>query len=169
MKQLLEQGERQAAAGAQSGSAGRDPVRAFVEQLRQGMRKPCTCCRRCLHAPEHGGRRRPAGTHSVLRLCFTNSSQGVIQQSADAVPAAAPGSGDPSTLTWHRLPKPALQAGEPAVAYDPPAAAAVPVEPSFDETEGRRDRQGRLLFHDHPEFRPNLTPKQVIQAGSFGG
>ncbi|KAL4858951.1 Volume-regulated anion channel subunit [Chlorella vulgaris] len=85
MKQLLEQGERQAAAGAQSGSAGRGP------------------------------------------------------------------------------------AGEPAVAYDPPAAATVPVEPSFDESEGRRDRQGRLLFQDHPEFRPNLTPKQVIQAGSFGG
>lgn len=41
--------------------------------------------------------------------------------------------------------------------------------PSYDPKEGRRDAQGRLVFVDHPEFRPNLTPKQVIQAGSFGG
>ncbi len=28
---------------------------------------------------------------------------------------------------------------------------------------------GRLVFEDHSDFRPNLTPKQVIRAGSFGG
>lgn len=26
-----------------------------------------------------------------------------------------------------------------------------------------------IEFEDHPEFRPNLTPKQVLQSGSFGG
>jgi len=27
-----------------------------------------------------------------------------------------------------------------------------------------------LLFYlDHPEFTPNMTPKEVLQAGSFGG
>ena len=36
--------------------------------------------------------------------------------------------------------------------------------------EGLRDaKTGRLKFADHPEFVPNLTPKQVIQAGSWGG
>ena len=27
----------------------------------------------------------------------------------------------------------------------------------------------RLVFTDVPDFRPTLTPKEVIQAGSFGG
>lgn len=33
----------------------------------------------------------------------------------------------------------------------------------------QRDSNGTLLFKDHPTFRPNLTPKEVLQAGSFGG
>eukprot|EP00128_Syssomonas_multiformis_P007203 Colp12_sorted_trinity150504_noHs@7288 len=33
----------------------------------------------------------------------------------------------------------------------------------------KRNAHGELVFPDHPEFRPNLTPKQVIQMGSFGG
>lgn len=63
-----------------------------------------------------------------------------------------------------------LQQAEPLrAAYAPPAACTSPVHPTYDASEGRRDRQGRLAFAGHPEFRPNLTPKQVIQAGSFGG
>ena len=26
-----------------------------------------------------------------------------------------------------------------------------------------------IIFKDHPEFTPNLTPKQVLQSGAFGG
>jgi len=32
-----------------------------------------------------------------------------------------------------------------------------------------RDKEGKLVFEDAPEFRPNRTPKEVLQAGSFGG
>lgn len=43
------------------------------------------------------------------------------------------------------------------------------VQSSVDPAEGTRDDLGRLVFDDAPGFRPSLTPKQVIQAGSFGG
>lgn len=32
-----------------------------------------------------------------------------------------------------------------------------------------KDSDGCLRFADYPTFRPNLTPKEVLQAGSFGG
>lgn len=32
-----------------------------------------------------------------------------------------------------------------------------------------RNNLGELVFLDHPNFRPNLTPKEVLQMGSFGG
>ncbi|KAI4905230.1 hypothetical protein NFI96_007306 [Prochilodus magdalenae] len=32
-----------------------------------------------------------------------------------------------------------------------------------------RNHRGQLVFEDHPEFQPNMSPKEVLQAGSFGG
>ena len=32
-----------------------------------------------------------------------------------------------------------------------------------------RNAKGELVFPDYPHFRPNLTPKEVLQKGSFGG
>lgn len=32
-----------------------------------------------------------------------------------------------------------------------------------------RSSDGELVFEDHPRFRPRLTPKEVLQAGAFGG
>mmetsp|Transcript_50493 Transcript_50493/g.68664 ORF Transcript_50493/g.68664 Transcript_50493/m.68664 type:complete len:273 (-) Transcript_50493:293-1111(-) len=33
----------------------------------------------------------------------------------------------------------------------------------------KKDKHGTLVFKDHPEFTPNLTPGEVMQMGSFGG
>ena len=38
-----------------------------------------------------------------------------------------------------------------------------------DNEEVKRRKDGTLIFKDHPEFRPNLTPTQVISKGAFGG
>lgn len=33
----------------------------------------------------------------------------------------------------------------------------------------KRDKDGYLIFTDYPQFRPNLTPKQIFEVGAFGG
>ena len=35
--------------------------------------------------------------------------------------------------------------------------------------EPERDSEGNIIFPDAPDFRPNLTPREIFQMGSFGG
>lgn len=56
----------------------------------------------------------------------------------------------------------------PKFAYDPEAPVRK-VKPSYDTSEGKRDKAGKLVFADEPTLRPNLTPKQMLAAGVFGG
>ncbi|KAG0717064.1 hypothetical protein GWK47_008278 [Chionoecetes opilio] len=48
---------------------------------------------------------------------------------------------------------------------------AVPCGDAFSLTAPApsRNHLGQLVFEDVPDFRPNLSPKQVVQMGSFGG
>jgi len=43
------------------------------------------------------------------------------------------------------------------------------VENKYTASLPKRDKEGYLRFADYPDFRPNLTPKEVLHRGSFGG
>lgn len=32
-----------------------------------------------------------------------------------------------------------------------------------------RNKNGEFVFPDYPTFRPNLSPEEILRAGSFGG
>ena len=49
-----------------------------------------------------------------------------------------------------------------------PASKSRKAGPSTGGSVSRR-KDGSLDFPDYPRFRPNRTPKEVLQAGSFGG
>jgi hypothetical protein len=52
---------------------------------------------------------------------------------------------------------------------DPPTLPpTVTIDPKPEPRPARGD-DGHFVFPDFPEFKPNLSPKQVLQSGSFGG
>ena len=58
---------------------------------------------------------------------------------------------------------PSYNAGRPT--RPGPQASALPGTQPLP----KRNAKNELVFADHPELRPNLTPAQVLQLGSFGG
>lgn len=46
---------------------------------------------------------------------------------------------------------------------------AIRAEQGYTEPLPKRNAKGELVFSDYPEMRPNMSPKEVLQAGSFGG
>ena len=35
--------------------------------------------------------------------------------------------------------------------------------------DAKKTRYGEIMFKDFPDFRPNLTPREIFKMGSFGG
>jgi len=68
----------------------------------------------------------------------------------------------------------ARDSSNPCVHYPSKAPPTVHGENGNSDVRKRmplptRNKHGELVFKDQPQFRPNLTPKQVLQAGAFGG
>jgi hypothetical protein len=51
----------------------------------------------------------------------------------------------------------------------PEKVSSIKVDPVRQPLPQRDEKTRELIFPDFPDFRPNMTPQEVLQAGSFGG
>ncbi|QDZ22421.1 hypothetical protein HOP50_07g49610 [Chloropicon primus] len=104
------------------------------------------------------GRKRRAEPTGIRRSGRARKAVDYAHQERVELFVAGEDDGRPTTTTSKYNPKPS------------PAGTSFVSSLTLPDTSGRpRDAHGCLVFHDHPEFRPNLSPQQMIASGVFGG
>lgn len=82
---------------------------------------------------------------------------------------STPSSSDTTAArTGKREVKPVVRYEEEAVQREVKRIGNITVYPEMQPIP-KKNAKGYLVFPDYPNFRPNLTPKEVMQMGSFGG
>ena len=111
-----------------------------------------------------------ADSSSSRRSKRSRGDGGVVSYSESSLAAAfdIKGGGEPEGGGKRGKTGAAASASSSSSYKPPPAVDAEDVDEDAQPVPAK-NKAGELVFKDHPEFRPNLTPAEVLQRGSFGG
>merc|ERR1719329_1798979 len=104
-----------------------------------------------------------AGKRAATALVTSKRVRKKVERLADQVQVAAVSANKGTSAVRELGGKPSYRPGQA-----PKSAPVATVLPGTQPLP-TRNKRGRLVFADHPEFSPNLTPAEVLQRGSFGG
>jgi hypothetical protein len=111
-----------------------------------------------------------AADSSSSRRSKRSRGDGVVSYAESSLAAAfdIKGGGEPEGGGKRGKTGAAASASSSSSYKPPPAVDAEDVDEDVQPVPAK-NKAGELVFKDHPEFRPNLTPAEVLQRGSFGG
>lgn len=157
-----------------------EPKRAPNTAVNAGRMKAMGVAKAAVGLGKPIGKKAVAARKNVAAAAAAAASSEPTRKSARAVPTVSykepsatefeAGLGGTKTCDDKKASEKAAASSASRGGYKP-SAPKIPFAASLDSADGsvRDSETGALKFKDHPSFTPNLTPKQVIQAGTWGG